>query len=272
MALASKTMRGIFDMLSVKDLHVKFHTRNRDAVGGISFDVKDGEIVGLVGESGSGKTVTAMSIAGLLPRKQCSYDGEIVLDGKELLHAPRNILRSIQGKKIGVVFQEPQSCMNPLMKIGKQVEDVLWLHTDMSAQERKEAALYALEMVELPNVKDVYGKYPHELSGGMIQRVMIAAAIIIKPSVLILDEPTTALDVTIQAQIIELLKKLNKDSHISMLFISHNLNIVRKFCTKVIVMQRGLIVEEGDAEKIFHKGEHEYTRQLLEAIPKGHGY
>lgn len=255
-------------MLTVNDLYVKFHTRIDEAVGGISFSVHDGEIVGIVGESGSGKTVTAMSISGLLARKQCNYSGEIILDGVEMLHAPRNILRDVQGKKIGVVFQEPQSCMNPLIKVGKQIEEVLLLHTNMSAIERKEAAISALEMVELSDAKSIYEKYPHELSGGMIQRAMIAATIIIKPSLLILDEPTTALDVTVQAQIIELLKKLNSESKISMLFISHNLNVVRKLCSKVIVMRYGKIVETGNAEKLFMLPEHEYTRQLVEAVPK----
>lgn len=255
-------------MLTVNDLHVKFHTRTDEAIGGISFSVHDGEIVGIVGESGSGKTVTAMSISGLLARKQCNYSGEIILDGVEMLHATSNILRDVQGKKIGVVFQEPQSCMNPLMKVGKQVEEVLLLHTNMSAIERKKTAISALEMVELSDANSIYEKYPHELSGGMIQRAMIAAAIIIKPSLLILDEPTTALDVTVQAQIIELLKKLNSESKISMLFISHNLNVVRKLCSKVIVMRHGKIVETGNAEKLFMSPEHEYTRQLVEAVPK----
>ena len=233
----------------------------------MSFSIADGEILGLVGESGSGKSVTAMSIAGLLPRKQCSYDGEILLDGVELFHMPRKELRKIQGSEIGVVFQEPMSAMDPLMKVGKQVEEVLQIHTKMTAEERKALALEALAAVELPNPEEVYEKYPHELSGGMLQRAMIAAAIVIKPKLLLLDEPTTALDVTIQAQILELLEKLNRESGISMLFISHNLNVVRKLCRRVAVMQKGLLVEEGDTETVFHDPQHPYTRQLIEAIP-----
>lgn len=254
-------------MLSINDLHIKFHTRKNEAVAGISFSVNDGEILGIVGESGSGKSVTAMSIAGILPRKQCSYSGQIMLDGVELLHAKRDILRTVQGKKIGFVFQEPQTSMNPLMKVGKQIEEVLKLHTNMSPSERKKAAIDALLQVELTDAESVYKKYPFELSGGMVQRAMIASAIIIKPSLLILDEPTTALDVTTQSQIISLLKKLNKESGITMIFISHNLNVVRKFCKRVVVMQRGKIVEENDVEKIFEAPQHDYTKLLLKSIP-----
>lgn len=254
-------------MLEIRDLHVKFHNRSREAVAGVSLRIEDGEILGLVGESGSGKSVTAMSVAGLLPRKQCAYSGEILLDGKELLHIPRTELRKIQGKEIGVVFQEPMSAMDPLMKIGEQVEEVLLIHTKLSREERKALALEALEAVELPHPEEVYEKYPHELSGGMLQRAMIAAAIVIKPRLLLLDEPTTALDVTIQSQILDLLKKLNRESGISMLFISHNLQVVRKLCRRVAVMQRGVLVEEGETEEVFFCPQHEYTKRLIAAIP-----
>jgi len=254
-------------MLEIRDLHVKFHNRNREAVAGVSLRIEDGEILGLVGESGSGKSVTAMSVAGLLPRKQCDYSGTILLDGKDLLHVPRAELRKIQGQEIGVVFQEPMSAMDPLMKIGAQVEEVLNIHLNLSREERKRLALEALEAVELPDPEEVYEKYPHELSGGMLQRVMIAAAIVIRPRLLLLDEPTTALDVTIQAQILDLLKKLNRESGISMLFISHDLNVVRKLCRRVAVMQRGVLVEEGDTDTVFYHPQHEYTKRLIAAIP-----
>ena len=254
-------------MLEIKNLHVKFHTRDREAVSGVSLTIRDGEIVGLVGESGSGKSVTAMSVAGLLPRKQCAYSGEILLDGVELLHADRAQLRQVQGKAIGVVFQEPMSSMDPLMKIGAQVEEVLRIHTKLSPAERKKLALEALAAVELPDPAAVYDKYPHELSGGMLQRAMIAAAIVARPKLLLLDEPTTALDVTIQAQILELLKKLNREFGISMLFISHNLNVVRKLCPRVAVMQRGVLVEEGETEAVWADPQHPYTRRLIAAIP-----
>ena len=229
-------------MLEIQNLHVKFHSREREAVSGVSLTIRNGEILGLVGESGSGKSVTAMSVAGLLPRKQCDYSGQILLDGQELLHAERSALRKIQGADIGVVFQEPQSCMDPLMKIGPQVEETLRIHTDLSRTERQKREMAAMAEAELPEPETIYGKYPHELSGGMLQRAMIAAAIVNRPKLLLLDEPTTALDVTIQAQILEMLKKLNRESGVSMLFISHNLNVVRKLCRRVAVMQKGVLV------------------------------
>ena len=254
-------------MLEIRDLHVKFHNRDREAVGGVSLTIHDGEILGLVGESGSGKSVTAMSVAGLLPRKQCAYSGEVLLDGTELLHVERSELRKVQGSKIGVVFQEPMSAMNPLLKVGVQVEEVLRIHTDLDKATRRQMAIEALAAVELPDPEAAYEKYPHEMSGGMLQRAMIAAAIVIKPRLLLLDEPTTALDVTIQAQILELLKRLNREYGISMLFISHNLNVVRKLCTRVAVMQRGLLVEEGNTDEVFHHPQHAYTKRLIAAIP-----
>lgn len=254
-------------MLEIRDLHVKFHTRQREAVAGISLTIEDGQMMGLVGESGSGKSVTAMSVAGLLPRKQCSYSGQILLDGEELLHAPRERLRQIQGKDLGVVFQEPMSAMDPLMKVGLQVEETLYLHSSASKEERRARAVEALAQVELSDPEGVYEKYPHELSGGMLQRAMIAAAIIARPKLLLLDEPTTALDVTIQAQIIQLLKRLNRESGISMLFISHDLNVVRKLCPRVAVMSQGHLVEEGETEDVFHHPKEAYTQRLIASIP-----
>ena len=254
-------------MLEIRDLHVKFHVRSREAVAGVSLTIQDGEILGLVGESGSGKSVTAMSVAGLLPRRQCDYSGQVLLDGVDLLHAPRAELRKVQGKDIGVVFQEPQSCMDPLMKIGSQVEEVLSLHTHMDRAERRKLALEALAAVELPDPEAVYEKYPHQLSGGMGPRAMIAAALVARPKLLLLDEPTTALDVTIQAQILELLKKLNRETGMSMLFISHNLAVVRKLCARVAVMQRGVLVEEGDTDQVFLHPREDYTKRLIAAIP-----
>ena len=254
-------------MLEIRDLHVKFHNRDREAVSGVSLTIHDGEILGLVGESGSGKSVTAMSIAGLLPRKQCVLSGDILLDGQDLLHAERKELRKLHGAKIGVVFQEPMSSMDPLMRVGAQVGEVLRIHTDLSKEECREKVLQAMASVELQDPESVYNKFPHELSGGMLQRAMIAAAIVIEPSLLLLDEPTTALDVTIQAQILQLLKKLNEERKISMLFISHNLNVVRKLCGRVAVMQRGELVETGTTEEVFFHPQHPYTKRLIDAIP-----
>ena len=252
-------------MLEVRDLHVKFHNRDREAVAGVSFTLKDGEILGLVGESGSGKSVTAMSIAGLLPRKKCDYRGDVLVDGEDMLHANRALLRKVQGNKIGVVFQEPMSAMDPLMKVGRQVEEVLDIHTDLSPEERKKRAIQALEDVELPDPEEVYNKYPHELSGGMLQRSMIAAAIVARPSLLLLDEPTTALDVTIQAQILKLLRQLRDDLDLSYLFISHDLNVVYQLCDRVLVMKQGRIVEQGTVDEVYDHPKEDYTKRLLEA-------
>ena len=254
-------------MLEIRDLHVQFKNRDKEAVAGVSFTIGDGEIVGLVGESGSGKTVTAMSIAGLLPRKQCTLSGDILLDGRDLLHAERKELRKLHGAEIGVVFQEPMSAMDPLMKVGEQVGEVLRVHTDLDKEARRARAIQAMRDVELREPELVYDKYPHELSGGMLQRAMIAAAIVIEPSLLLLDEPTTALDVTIQAQILELLKRLNAERKMAMLFISHNLNVVRKLCSRVAVMQKGELVEFGETDEVFFHPQHPYTKRLIDAIP-----
>ncbi|MBU5625999.1 ABC transporter ATP-binding protein [Oscillibacter sp. MSJ-2] len=255
-------------MLKIEDLHVKFHARDRQAVGGISFSIEDGEILGLVGESGSGKSVTAMTAAGLLNREKADAWGRVLLDGTDLLTLNEQQMRRLRGREIGVVFQEPQSCMDPLMKVGPQVEEALRIHTDASPAERRQAALRALEQVELGDVETVYGKYPHELSGGQLQRAMIAAAILTRPKLLLLDEPTTALDVTTQSQILELLKKLNREQGISMLFISHNLQVVRRLCSRVVVMQRGHIVEAGETERIYASPRDAYTQKLIAAIPR----
>ena len=254
-------------MLEIKDLRVRFHDADHDAVRGISLTVADGEIMGLVGESGSGKTVTAMVVSGLLPRKRADVSGQVLLDGKDLLALDGAAMRKRQGCAISVVFQEPMSAMNPVMRIGPQVEEALREHTKLSAEERKERALQALRDVDLADAEAIYEKYPHQMSGGMLQRAMIAAAIISRPKLLLADEPTTALDVTIQAQILELLRRLNREMGMSVLFISHNLNVVRKLCTRVAVMEKGHIVETGPTEQVFHDPQADYTRRLIAAIP-----
>lgn len=257
-------------LLEVSDLRVRFRDAapDRFAVDGISFTMESGEVLGLVGESGSGKTVTAMCVSGLLPRRRAEISGSIRLDGAEIFRCSERELRNIQGNALSVVFQEPMTSMNPLMRVGRQVEESLRVHTDLSAKERKLLALEALEQVELPDPEAAYQKYPHQMSGGMLQRAMIAAAIINKPKLLLADEPTTALDVTIQAQILELLKKLNRTHGMSILFISHDLHVVKKLCTRVAVMQRGHLVEHGDIEAVFQNPTSAYTRQLLAAIPR----
>ena len=254
-------------MLDVRDLRVRFFSQDRDAVKGISFHMEEGEILGLVGESGSGKTVTAMAVSGLMNRRQAACDGHICFDGMDLLRCSREELRALQGKEIAVVFQEPMTSMDPVRPIGPQVEESLRLHTKLPPQERRQAALTALSAVELSDPARIYGQYPHQLSGGMLQRVMIAAALISRPKLLICDEPTTALDVTIQEQILELLKRINRERKTGILFISHNLGVVRKLCSRVAVMHRGALVEEGPVEDVFYHPQQEYTRRLIAAIP-----
>lgn len=254
-------------MLEIRDLHIQFRDADHEAVRGIDLTVNSGEVVGLVGESGSGKTVTAMVISSLLPRQKAVVTGQVLLDGEELLALDEKAMRKKQGSDISVVFQEPMTAMNPVMRIGPQVEESLRVHTTLSHEERRALALQALRDVDLPNAEEIYEKYPHQLSGGMLQRVMIAAAIISSPKLLLADEPTTALDVTIQAQILELLNRLNRERGMAILFISHNLNVVRKLCTRVAVMEKGLIVEQGDTEQVFRNPQAPYTKRLIAAIP-----
>ncbi|MBR6951720.1 MAG: ABC transporter ATP-binding protein [Oscillospiraceae bacterium] len=254
-------------MLEVNDLHIHFHGRDHDSVSGVSFSIRSGEIVGLVGESGCGKTITSMAICGLLSRKLASCTGSVKLDGREILNMPRADMRQLQGSAISVVFQEPMSSMDPCMRIGPQVEEALTLHTELSAEERREKALKAMDDAELPEPAVIYDKYPHEMSGGMLQRAMIAAAIINEPDLLICDEPTTALDVTIQAQILKLLQKINRERGTTILFISHNMNVVKKLCSRVLVMRKGTLVEEGTVNEIFYHPRKEYTQDLIAAIP-----
>jgi len=257
-------------ILEVKDLNIEFHDHLIPETVVYDFDLqlKEGEIVGLVGESGSGKSMSALAIAGLLSRKDMQKRGEILFQGKELLTCPRSELREIQGDDIAMIFQEPMTSLNPVKRIGWQVEEPLRLHTQMTKEERYQRVLQMLEDVELDNPERIYNQFPHELSGGMRQRVMIAAAMICNPKILIADEPTTALDVTIQAQIVELLKKLNREKKTSIIFISHDLSLVRQLCERVMVMQGGYVVETGNTEDIFNNPKEEYTKKLISAIPK----
>ncbi len=256
------------EILNVRELNVTFHDRQSGerTIKDLSFTLGKGEIMGIVGESGSGKTITALTVIGLLSRKDVTITGQVMFKGKNLIGLNRHDLRQIQGDDIAMIFQEPMTSLNPVKKVGWQVEEALRLHTDLGKEDRKKRALELMDKVELDH--SVYDKYPHELSGGMRQRVMIAAAMICDPEILIADEPTTALDVTIQEQIVELLLKLNKTQNMAIMFISHDLSLVRKLCTKVLVMKRGRIVESGKCEKVFNSPQHEYTRKLIEAIPK----
>lgn len=256
-------------MLKVNRLSISFSDRGvlEEAVRDVTFSMKQGEILGIVGESGSGKTLTALTIAGLIKRNASLDGGEILLEGKDLLQLSKKEWRDYQGNQISMIFQEPMTALNPTMKIGRQVEEALLLHTKLSKAERKKWALEALEDVELENVEALYNKFPHELSGGMRQRVMIASAIISRPKVLIADEPTTALDVNTQESIIQLLKKLNQKYQVGILFISHNLRVVKSLCENVLVMKDGAIIERGRADEIFEHPQEEYTKQLINAIP-----
>ncbi len=257
-------------LLEVKNLNIEFHDHllPESVVTDVDFSMGEGDILGLVGESGSGKSMTALAIAGLLRRHDMKKTGEILFEGRELLTCPRGELRKIQGNDIGMIFQEPMTSLNPVKKIGWQVGESLRIHTELSDDEIKERVLSMLEEVELDNPQLIYGQYPHELSGGMRQRVMIALAMICKPKILIADEPTTALDVTIQAQIIALLKRLSDKEGMAVLFISHDLSLVRMLCERVAVMQHGRIVEQGNTEQIFRHPQEEYTKLLISSIPK----
>ena len=213
--------------------------------------------------------MTAMAIAGLLRRHDMKKSGEILFEGTELLHAKRSLLRQYQGNDISMVFQEPMTSLNPVKRIGWQVEESLRLHRpEMTKQERYERAIESLRNVELDQPEKVYKQYPHELSGGMRQRVMIASAMICEPRLLIADEPTTALDVTIQLQIVKLLQRLNQEKKTSILFISHDLSLVKRLCHRIVVMNKGDIVEAGDTENIFYHPKDAYTKQLIDAIPR----
>ena len=257
-------------LLEVENLRVHFHDAapDRFAVDGVSFSMEEGDILGLVGESGTGKTVTSMCIGGLLPRWKADTQGSIRLDGTEIFDCSQKELNEILGKELTVVFQEPMTSFNPVYRIGRQIGESLYVHRkDLSQSQRNELILDAMRRAGLYEAEEISRRYPHELSGGMLQRAMIAAAIVTNPKLLIADEITTALDVTMQARIIDQLKRLNRESGMSILFISHDMHVVNRLCRQVIVMQRGRIVESGLTKEIFANPQHEYTKRLIAAIP-----
>jgi len=260
-------------LLSVRDLHVSFGRGAREvkAVRGISFEIDKGETVALVGESGSGKSVTALSILQLLPYPMAHHPkGSIKFRGEELIGAPESKLQDIRGDDISMVFQEPMTSLNPLHTIEKQVNEVLILHKGLDHLRARLRTLELLRLVGIPEPEKRLAAYPHELSGGQRQRVMIAMALANDPDLLIADEPTTAVDVTIQAQLLKLLKEIQAKLGMALLLITHDLGIVRKMAAQVSVMTEGLIVEQGPTAQVFDDPQHEYTRRLLEAEPKGH--
>ena len=259
-------------LLQVRDLQVDFATPSgvMHAVRGVSFDIDRGETLALVGESGSGKSVSALSVLQLLPYPMARHPGgSIRFEGTELVGAPADRLRAVRGNDIAMIFQEPMTSLNPLHTVEKQINEVLFIHKGLSRSAARARTLELLQLVGLDNAERRLGAYPHELSGGQRQRVMIAMALANEPKLLIADEPTTALDVTIQAQILELLRGLQARFGMAMLFITHDLGIVRKMSSRVCVMQGGGIVEQGATAQIFENPQHEYTQHLLSAEPSG---
>lgn len=259
-------------LLSIRDLNICFRSGEvtRPVVNGVSLEINAGETLALVGESGSGKSVTALSILRLLSSPPTEYpQGDILFNGQSLLHATEPYLRSIRGNEIAMIFQEPMVSLNPLHSIEKQLAEVLSLHRGMRQVQARAEILRCLERVGIRSPEKRLGDYPHQLSGGERQRIMIAMAILTRPKLLIADEPTTALDVSVQAQILELLAELKQELNMGMLFITHNLNIVKRLADRVAVMRDGNIVETGECQSLFAAPQHPYTKQLLDAIPSG---
>jgi peptide/nickel transport system ATP-binding protein/oligopeptide transport system ATP-binding protein len=258
-------------LLEVKNLKTYFYTEDGvvQAIDGIDFYIKAGETLGVVGESGCGKSVTSLSILRLIqtPPGKILEDSEIYLDGQNLLALSEKEMRQIRGNKISMIFQEPMTSLNPVFKIGNQISEVLELHQGMNKEQARQKSIEMLKLVGISRPEKVVDDYPHSLSGGMRQRVMIAMALACNPQLLIADEPTTALDVTIQAQILELMKKLKTDLNASVMLITHNLGVVAETCQRIIVMYAGKIVEEGDVYSIFEEPKHPYTQGLLKSIP-----
>lgn len=256
-------------ILEVKDLEISFTTfaGKVQAIRDVSFDLHEGETLAIVGESGSGKSVTTRSIMGLLSSNAVVENGEIVFNGEDILKKSEKQMQKIRGKDISMIFQDPMTSLDPTMKIGKQVAESLLKHTKVSKKDALQKALELLELVGIPNAKNRLKNYPHQFSGGQRQRIIIAVALICYPEILIADEPTTALDVTIQAQILELLKDIQQKVNSSIIFITHDLGVVANVADRVAVMYAGKIVEIGTAEEIFYNPQHPYTWGLLGSMP-----
>jgi peptide/nickel transport system ATP-binding protein len=259
-------------LLSIRHLSTCFRTDQGTvtAVDDVSFDIKPGEFLGIVGESGCGKTVTSKSIMRLLPERSSFFkpESEILFAGKNLCTASQREMRNVRGSEIAMIFQEPMTALNPVFKIGWQIEEALQYHTSLGRSQRQERMLEMLRLVEIPNPEQRANEYPHQLSGGMRQRVMIAIALCCEPALLIADEPTTALDVTIQAQILRLMENLRKRLGTAILLITHDLGVIAQVCDRVLVMYAGQVVEAASVHDLFHRPQHPYTRGLLDSIPK----
>lgn len=258
-------------LLEVRDLITAFDTDAGllRAVDQVSFEVKRGRTLGIVGESGCGKSVTAMSIIRLLPQPMGKVlQGQVMFKGRDLLKATDPEMRKVRGGEIGVIFQEPMTALNPVQRVGKQLSECFLLHTKMSRKEAWEASIEMLRLVRIPAPEQRIGDYPHQLSGGMRQRVVIAMALACKPDLVIADEPTTALDVTVQAQILDLMKQLQKEMGMSVILITHDLGVIAETCDEVVVMYAGRVVERAPVAELFERPLHAYTRGLLNSMPK----
>jgi peptide/nickel transport system ATP-binding protein len=257
-------------ILDVRGLRTSFFTDDGEvpAVDNVDFHINEGEILGIVGESGCGKSVTSLSIMGLVPNPPGKIvGGEILFNGEDLTKATEKRMRQIRGKDIAMIFQEPMTSLNPLFTIGDQLVEAIRLHNKWSKKKARERALEIMKLVGLPRAEGLIDEYPHQLSGGMRQRVMIAMAMVCDPRVLIADEPTTALDVTIQAQILKLMKQLNKELNTAIMMITHDLGVVAEVCDRIVVMYSGKVVEEGDVRTIFKNPKHPYTAGLIKSVP-----
>lgn len=257
-------------LLEVKDMHVSIHTDSGivQAVRGVSFELRQGETLAIVGESGSGKSITNKAIMGLLPIGGKIESGEVILNGRDIARLPEKEMLKIRGAEISMIFQDPLTSLNPTMTVGKQITEMLMLHKpDMTKAQREARAIELLEMVGIPNPRERFKQYPHQFSGGMRQRVMISIALACEPQILIADEPTTALDVTIQAQILDLMKAIQKKIHTSIIIITHNMGVVSSVADRVIVMYGGKFVESGNVDDVFYQRRHPYTQGLMDSIP-----
>jgi peptide/nickel transport system ATP-binding protein len=257
-------------LLQVRDLKTYFNTDDGTvrAVDGVSFSVEKGETLGIVGESGSGKSVTCLSIMGLNPKRNTTVTGEVLFDGEDLLKASQSRLREIRGNDVAMIFQDPMTSLNPVHKIGKQLAEAVQLHRDVTKQQARARALELLKEVGIPRPERRIDDYPHQFSGGMRQRVMIAMALINDPDLLIADEPTTALDVTTQAQILALIERLQAEYHSAVIMITHDLGVVAEIADNVVVMYAARVVERAPVENIFRRPEHPYTWGLMASLPR----